>query len=72
MAYSNSTESLEHMLLQFMSEHPMMSMLEWLCEQLIGGVPAKLTPPAIRKCQGYNKVKYFQNAYPRPVLMGVK
>lgn len=42
---------------------------------LVGGVPAKLTPPAIRKCQGYNKlskVKYFQNAYPRPVLDGGK
>ncbi|MFJ5763141.1 CPCC family cysteine-rich protein [Neobacillus sp. NPDC093182] len=40
-----------------------------------GGVPAKLTPPVIRKCQGYNKllkVKCFQNAYPRPVLDGGK
>lgn len=36
MAYQNSTLSLEQMLLQFMSEQdPMMSMLQWLCDQLM-------------------------------------
>lgn len=36
MAYSNSTGNLEKMLLQFMSEDdPMLSMLKWLCEQLM-------------------------------------
>jgi putative transposase len=36
MAYSNSNVNLEKMLLQFMSEDdPMLSMLKWLCEQLM-------------------------------------
>ncbi len=36
MAYQNSTVSLEPTLLKFMSEHdPMLSMLQWLCEQLM-------------------------------------
>jgi len=36
MAYSNSTGNFEKMLLQFMSEEdPMLSMLKWLCEQLM-------------------------------------
>jgi len=36
MAYQNSTLSFEQMLLQFMSEQaPMLSMLQWLCEQLM-------------------------------------
>lgn len=36
MAYPNSTLSLEQMLLQFMSEQdPMLSMLQWLCEQMM-------------------------------------
>lgn len=36
MAYQNSNLSFEQMLLQFMSEQdPMLSMLEWLCEQLM-------------------------------------
>ena len=36
MAYQNSNVSFEQMLLQFMSEQdPMLSMLQWLCEQLM-------------------------------------
>ncbi|WP_423809592.1 hypothetical protein [Piscibacillus halophilus] len=36
MAYPNSTLSFEQMLLQFMSEQdPMLSMLQWLCKQLM-------------------------------------
>jgi transposase-like protein len=36
MAYQNSTLSLEQMLLKFMSEQdPMLSMLQWLCEQMM-------------------------------------
>lgn len=36
MAYQNSNLSFEQMLLQFMSEQdPMLSMLQWLCEQLM-------------------------------------
>ncbi len=36
MVYENSTLSLEQMLLAFMSEQdPMLSMLQWLCEQLM-------------------------------------
>lgn len=36
MAYSNSTGNLKEMLLQFMSEDdPMLSILKWLCEQLM-------------------------------------
>lgn len=36
MAYSNSTVSFEKMLMKFMSEaDPMLSMLKWLCEQLM-------------------------------------
>ncbi len=36
MAYSYSTGNFEKMLLQFMSEEdPMLSMLKWLCEQLM-------------------------------------
>lgn len=36
MAYENNTLSLEQMLLSFMSEQdPMLSMLQWLCEQLM-------------------------------------
>ena len=36
MAYSNSSLPLEKMLLQFMAEEdPMLSMLKWLCEQLM-------------------------------------
>lgn len=36
MAYPNSNVSLEQMLLQFMSEQdPMMSMFQWMCEQLM-------------------------------------
>lgn len=36
MAYPNSNVSLEQMLLQFMSEQdPMMSMFQWMCEQVL-------------------------------------
>lgn len=44
MAYENNTVSLEQMLLSFMSEQdPMLSMLQWLCEQLMDvEVAAKL------------------------------
>jgi len=36
MVYQNSTLSLEKMLLSFISEQdPMLSMLKWLCEQLM-------------------------------------
>jgi len=36
MVYSNSTVSFEKMLMKFMSEaDPMLSMLKWLCEQLM-------------------------------------
>jgi putative transposase len=36
MAYQNSNLSFEQMLLQFMSEEdPMLSMLQWLCEQMM-------------------------------------
>jgi len=36
MAYSNNKLNLEKMLLQFLAEEdPMLSMLKWLCEQLM-------------------------------------
>ena len=36
MVYSNTNANFEKMLLQFMSEDdPMLSMLKWLCEQLM-------------------------------------
>ena len=36
MVYPNSSATFETMLLQFMSEEdPMLSMLKWLCEQLM-------------------------------------
>jgi transposase-like protein len=36
MVYSNTNPKLEEMLLQFMTEEdPMLSMLKWLCEQLM-------------------------------------
>jgi len=36
MVYSNSNRNFEEMLLQFIAEDdPMLSMLKWLCEQLM-------------------------------------
>lgn len=52
MVYSNTNLNLEKMLLQFMSEEdPMMSMLKWLCEQLMEAeVTAKVNAAKSERC----------------------
>lgn len=52
MVYSNSNASFEKMLLQFMSEDdPMLSMLKWLCEQLMEAeVASKVNAAKSERC----------------------